>query len=397
MPRQHKKFTSSLCIQYPEGQVPSMEMECLNPKVATIIPVYRESELLEPLLNDLLNDSYSPKEILVVIDEPTERCLDVVKKMDRKVKFIINTMRKGKANALNEALKHTSGEILLFLDSDLQLHSDRGSFLKKLVEEIQDVEVLDISKKVIRDSFAARITHYDYLCTNVLSWLFCKFVGKTIGFNGAAFAIKRKAFEEIGGFRRVLSEDLDIATRAFLKDYRFKFAGGIDVSTKVPSGLKSLYNQRRRWALGSSLWVVEYFKELTMNIIRVPKIILPAIFLCCPFLLLLALILVPDTFYYKAIISIMLFIVATFGVLLPPIFFTFTGVTLVKNATFSLASFGAVSVVYSFLARKLQFIFNILEFLFFYFVFSPFWFALIVFSMLKVCTQPDKINVDWKF
>lgn len=391
------KVTRSVCIQGSERQSPSVARYRVNPKVAAFIPVYRESDLLEPLLKDLTSDPYSPKEIFVVVDEPTERCLDVVKRMGKKVRFILNRHRTGKANALNEAAKCSSGEIFLFLDSDLQLNGGTKSFLKKVVDEMQDAEVLDIRKKAIRDSFAARIAHYDYLCTNAVSWLFCKCLGRTVGFNGAAFAVRRKAFEELGGFHQVLSEDLDIATRAFLKDYRFKFAGGIDVSTKVPSDFGKLYRQRRRWGLGFALWTRGYYKELAICFARSPKLILPAILLSCPSLLLMALLILPAPFYYELLIGSMLLTTATFGILLPPMLFTLTGVTLVKNATFSLASFGAFSVLYGFLARKLEFIFNVFEFLFFYFVFCPFWLAIVVLSLLKVCVQPDKVNVEWKY
>jgi biofilm PGA synthesis N-glycosyltransferase PgaC len=394
---QSSRVTRSVCVQDPASRLSSTVRCSVNPKVSVFIPVFKESNLLESLLKDLLIDSYSPKEIFVVIDEPTERSLDLVKRIGKKVRFILNRHRLGKVNSLNEAAKRSTGDIFLFLDSDLQLNGGVGSFLKKVADEMQDAEVLDIRKKVIRNSFTARITHYDYLCINVVSWLFCKCLGKTIGLNGAAFAVKRKAFEELGGFRRVLSEDLDIATRAFLKDYRFKFASGIDVSTETPSGLKNLYRQRKRWGLGLALWARGYYRELGMSVAHSPKILLPAIFLCCPSLLLLSLILVPEIFYYELLLGYMLLATATFGILLPPMLYTFTGVMLVKNATFSLASFGAVSVLYGFLARKLKFIFNAFEFLFFYFVFSPFWLAIVVLSLLKVCVQPNKINVDWKY
>ena len=49
-------------------------------KISVLIPVYRESTLLERLLTDLLRDPYPSKEVLVVIDEPTEISLDVVER-----------------------------------------------------------------------------------------------------------------------------------------------------------------------------------------------------------------------------------------------------------------------------------------------------------------------------
>ena len=42
-------------------------------KVGVFIPVYKESEQLEPLLRALLADPYPDKEIVVCADEPTEK------------------------------------------------------------------------------------------------------------------------------------------------------------------------------------------------------------------------------------------------------------------------------------------------------------------------------------
>ncbi len=135
----------------------------MNSTVSIFIPVYRESDLLEPLLRDLLTDLYQPKEIFVIIDDPTERSLDIVKRMKEEVSFILNGHRMGKVNALNKAVERSSGGILLFLDSDVKLVEDGQSFLEKVADEIQEADILDIKKRVIRDSFTARIAHYDYL------------------------------------------------------------------------------------------------------------------------------------------------------------------------------------------------------------------------------------------
>ena len=123
-------------------------------EISVIIPVYRESRLLPKVLSTLLNQKISPNlyEIIVIIDEPTKYSLNLLKKYDKKVKFIVNKKRIGKTNALNEAVKHSSGSILLFLDSDVILMDDKDC-LKKVIEEMEDTDILDIKKEVIEFVF----------------------------------------------------------------------------------------------------------------------------------------------------------------------------------------------------------------------------------------------------
>ena len=369
----------------------------MSSTVSIFIPVYRESDLLELLLKDLLTDLYQPKEIFVIIDEPTERSLDVVKRMKEEVSFILNGHRMGKVHALNEAVGRSSGEILLFLDSDVKLVGGGQSFLGKIVDEIQKADILDVKKRVIRDSLTARIAHYDYLCSNIIVWLFSKYLRRSLGFNGAAFAIRRETFERLGGFRRVVAEDIDLGTRSYLGNCSFKHTEKVEVATKAPSGLREWYKQRRRWGIGTALWIREYYKELLRSVVHYPRLLLPAIFLICPSLILFAInLLVPEPLYFKLLMVPMLFIATQVSVLLPPILFTFIGMTLVKSATASAASFGVLSALYYFLSRKFKYTFNLLEFLCFYFVSSPLFLMIVIVSLLKVCMQPNKIIIDWK-
>jgi len=369
----------------------------MNSTVSIFIPVYRESDLLEPLLRDLLTDLYQPKEIFVIIDDPTERSLDIVKRMKEEVSFILNGHRMGKVNALNKAVERSSGGILLFLDSDVKLVEDGQSFLEKVADEIQEADILDIKKKVIRDSFTARIAHYDYLCSNIVIWLFSKYLRRSLGFNGAAFAIRKETFERLGGFRRVVADDMDLGTRSYLSNCSFKHTEKIEVATKAPSGLREWYRQRKRWGIGTALWIREYYKDLLRIVVHSPRFLLPAIFLICPSLILLVInLLVPEPLYCKLLMVPLLFAATQVGILLPPILFAFIGMTVVKNVTASAASFGVLSILYGLLARKLKYTFNLLEFLCFYFVFSPLFLIIVIVSLLKVCMQPDKISIDWK-
>ncbi|MGP3667806.1 MAG: glycosyltransferase [Candidatus Bathyarchaeota archaeon] len=372
----------------------------MSQKISVLIPVYRESSLLEPLLQRLIKDPYTMKDVVCVIDKPSEKSLELVEKLKDKVKFILNGHRLGKANALNEAFKHSEGDILLFLDSDVQIpeNINGNSFLKTIVEEISDFDLLDIKKKSIRDSFIAKITHYDYLCNTIANWIFFKTLKKCLGFNGAAFAIKRQSFERLGGFRRVVSEDLDLGTRSFLENLRFKQSEKVEVYTKVPSNLKAWYRQRKRWGTGTALWIKEYYKLLAKVTVKFPKTLIPSIFILSPFLPIFIV-----NFFFPSISSeslavlFLTFLTSKLGFLIPTTFLIFL-IVLMKNLTLLLGSYVAGTILYYLLARKLNYMFNPAEFFLFYFLLSPLWLLIVVTSIIRVLTQSNKkLEIDWVY
>ncbi len=367
------------------------------PTFSIFIPVYRESDLLKPLLERLLADPYKEKEIFVVIDEPTTKSLSIVREFSGSVYFIWNGERKGKANVLNELVEKSTGEILLFLDSDVLIDESSKSFLHKIADEMADADIVEMKKKVIRDSFIARIVSYDYLSFNFTSWFFSRKLGRCLGLNGAAFAIRRKAFEELGGFRRVIVEDLDIATRSFIKGLRYKFVKDISISTKAPSSWSRWFEQRKRWGIGSALWLKEYFQNIIKIVKDHPGVLLPSLLFIFPSLpFFLFTLIMPDDLYIKALYVSMLVLSTQASLLLPPIAFTSTSLAFMRNLFVMIGSVGAYSAVFYVIARKLGFIFNPVEFMVFYIVYSPLWLLIIIASLLKVYVGLKRIDIDWK-
>jgi biofilm PGA synthesis N-glycosyltransferase PgaC len=330
-------------------------------KISILIPVYRESELLEPLLKSLIADFYQPKEVLCIIDNPTEKSLKIVDMMKDEIRFILNGHRKGKVNALNEASRILDGDIILFLDADVKVVTN--DFLERIMEEMEEIDLLDIKKKVLRDSFLAKITYYHYLCNNITNWLFSKRLRKCLAFNGAAFAIRREFFVKLGGFQRVVTEDLDLGIRTFLEDYRFKHTEEVEVLTAVPSTWKQWYIQRKRWGIGIALWIKNYYKDLAKTTVKFPKTIIPALFIVSPPLTLFLAVLFFMNISYQSIFFI---------------------------------GFGVPFLFYYFAARKFNYMFNPIEFALFYIILSPLWLLIIIASLIKVLIQPQKFKIDWK-
>ena len=145
------------------------------------------------------------------------------------------------------------------------------------------------------------------------SWFFSRFLGKCLGFNGAAFAIRREAFNSLGGFRRTICEDLDMGLRSFLKGLKFKFLVDANVYTKAPSSCREWFKQRKRWGWGrpsGSKRTISAYSELYVNS---QKILLSLLLLFPSLPTAMSILIIPEDIYVK--IAYILFFRWTVGLL----------------------------------------------------------------------------------
>ncbi|MCD5417246.1 glycosyltransferase family 2 protein [Candidatus Bipolaricaulota bacterium] len=85
-------------------------------KISAIIPAYNEAERIGAVIQPLL-DSALIDEIIVVDDGSTDNTAEIAGRFA--VKMISLPYNKGKAAAMDEAVKATQNDTLLFLDADL--------------------------------------------------------------------------------------------------------------------------------------------------------------------------------------------------------------------------------------------------------------------------------------
>ncbi|MBM4054013.1 MAG: glycosyltransferase family 2 protein [Planctomycetes bacterium] len=93
-----------------------------NLSISIIIPVYNGEKHIGRCLDAVCASSYSPCEIIVVDDNSTDKTIDIA----RQKGVIVHQLpeRAGPAVARNYGAKHAMGEILLFIDSDVEVRKD---------------------------------------------------------------------------------------------------------------------------------------------------------------------------------------------------------------------------------------------------------------------------------
>ena len=366
--------------------------------ISVFIPVYRESNQLSGMLKELVSQNVN-KEIFVIVDEPTAEFSEKIKQFqNEQVKFFVNQERIGKANALNETAKLASGKVLLFLDSDVQVSSD-PDFLKKIIMEMQMTDVLDIKKEVKKGkSFLSRMAYYEYFTFNVSSWLSSRYMNKCPAVNGAAFAIKQETFEKVGGFHKVVAEDIDLATRVFLQDGRFAYTTDVEVKNVVYSDWSRWFKQRRRWAIGQGLWTVDWYQDLVKKFIKKPQVFLPSLFFLYPTIAIFFVsALMPSAWMYNSLLIFSLFLSMKFNIMLPVFLLSLATADLLKILIIMLSGFALTAATFYGLSRKIGFKEMKLHELFvYYFFYSNLWIAIQVIGFVQVIALGKKSGPGWK-
>ena len=135
--------------------------------ISIIIPFYNEAESLPILVDQLVDQMEKIKkeyEIILVDDGSDDVDVNKLRVKSEKLKIITHRKRLGKGQALKTGIKNSKGEILVFMDGDLQDDpKDINLFLKKINEGYDFVNGVRANRKE-----NILIKSYSYLATKFL-------------------------------------------------------------------------------------------------------------------------------------------------------------------------------------------------------------------------------------
>ncbi len=245
------------------------------PKITFIFPIYKKSEYLIHNIQKILEDKYPSelKEIIISIDMPEEdfkKALDILKNF-KNVKIVISYVRRGKVNATMEDLRYSTGDIIISVDSDAKIEKID---LYKLVNELEEVDILDFYKEILPSNWIGKVMYMEYMLYYQYIGYFVNKYKKSITMNGGAFAIKRDVWEKVGGYSKVYVEDIDLCLKVMGVKGRIKVSDAIFVSIKPLDNLSQLISQKIRWTF-SIIEVINYhFKDIVEISVRYPLLII---------------------------------------------------------------------------------------------------------------------------
>ena len=125
-------------------------------KVSVIVPVYNVCDYLGECLDSIINQEYDNYEVIVVNDGSTDNSLAIAKKYEKKYSDKIRVFDKkngGLSSARNYGMKKSTGEYLLFVDSDDCLLPNAIKTLADIVnKEDYDIVLYSFMEGVTQDS-----------------------------------------------------------------------------------------------------------------------------------------------------------------------------------------------------------------------------------------------------
>tara|TARA_Y100000768_G_C23882987_1_gene636195 strand:+ start:245 stop:934 length:690 start_codon:yes stop_codon:yes gene_type:complete len=91
-------------------------------KLSVIIPCYNEEKTIETVLNQVLENNYDNKEIIVIDDNSTDNSRSIIKKYKNNplFKILLNDKNYGKGYCVRSCIKVAEGDICIIQDADLE-------------------------------------------------------------------------------------------------------------------------------------------------------------------------------------------------------------------------------------------------------------------------------------
>ena len=223
-------------------------------RFSIIVPAYAEEDYIENALRSIRSQTYRGYELIVVVRPSGDRTEEIARRYADK---LILQHGNGLGSARNLGAAQAQGDILVFIDADTVIPED---FLEGLDSTFRSTSALAI---------VPRFCVYDGYSKGALVLLMLTLLARVVNkikflTYGMTIAIRSQALAQVGGFRNMFGEDVDLALR-ISRRYRINRNGRLvkycnDLVAYTSSrrvrqlgfwrGLKLwIYNLMRRWLL----------------------------------------------------------------------------------------------------------------------------------------------------
>src|SRR5215471_18984223 len=243
------------------------------PRVTVQLPLYNEMYVAERLVKAVSEIDY-PRDLLEiqVLDDSSDETREIARRAVAQcsdqgfnITYLHREDRIGfKAGALEEGLKHASGDLVLIFDADFV---PRPDCIRRMIDYFTDERV-----GMVQMRWSHINADYSLLTKVQAIMLDGHFVieqtardraGNFFNFNGTAGMWRREAIEWSGGWQHdTLAEDTDLSYRAQLMGWRFVYLADEDVPAELPVEINAFKSQQRRWAKGVVQVGLKLFKRM---------------------------------------------------------------------------------------------------------------------------------------
>ncbi len=243
------------------------------PYVTIQLPVYNELYVVERLIDKVCNIDYPSSRLEIqVLDDSTDESFDVaakkIKVWQQKGVDIVHIKRPErvgyKAGALSYGLEIAKGDFIAIFDADFLPNSD---FLYRMIPHFNNDNVGLVQGKWehINQNYSmlTRLQAFGLDAHFSIEQRGRNIAKHFINFNGTAGVWRAECIRNAGGWQSdTLTEDLDIAYRAQLKKWEFKYIESTGVPSELPVAMNAVKNQQYRWSKGAAECTVKNLSKV---------------------------------------------------------------------------------------------------------------------------------------
>ncbi len=234
------------------------------PKITVLVPAHNEEKVIERTVLSLLSLDYPADklEIVVINDASTDNTAAIIDRLavqDKRVRpfhrFLDNGGGRGKAAALNAALKTLTNEYVAIYDADNRPAHDALKLL--MANFIRNPELGAVLGKFRtgnrRKNWLTRFINIEGLgFQGIMQGGRWQLMGVS-ALSGTNYIIRRSVVNAVGGWDvEALAEDAELSVRMYQDGYRIKYIPYSDSWEQEPETLGVWLKQRTRWARGNN-------------------------------------------------------------------------------------------------------------------------------------------------
>lgn len=222
-------------------------------RVSVLIPTYNRQEYIGEAIRSIQSQTYEDCEIVVVDDGSTDDTEQVVKRFGDDIRYIYQ-QNQGVSTARNLAFRKSTGEYVVFLDSDDYLLPNALGNLAHALDDSPTSDIVYSNGYIVDTDGVHQATLSDYSPRPFVDALETFVVGNPLGLHGTMF--RRSALERIDGPfdpQMLGYEDWDMIMRLKANGCTFHFLAAYTACYRFHGGNKSApksaLSEKRRLSL----------------------------------------------------------------------------------------------------------------------------------------------------
>jgi poly-beta-1,6-N-acetyl-D-glucosamine synthase len=225
------------------------------PPLTVLIPAHNEGQVIGTCVRAARGLDYPDLEILVLDDGSTDDTVAVAEQAaagDRRVRAVRDPVNRGKAERLNLGLQLAATDLVIVCDADTHMHPLAPKLLvSRLLRSPLNAAAAGAPHVSNRTNLLSAMQVLEAASIIGLIRRTSSLRGRVGTVAGVLAVLRREPVLAVGGYRsEMATEDIDLTWRLLLSGWHTVYEPGALIGMQVPTRLKALWAQRRRWARG---------------------------------------------------------------------------------------------------------------------------------------------------